>query len=185
MKQVIFAVIILSVLTSLKAQPIDLGFRLESQVLFTKIAHNESDSETSSLLTCGELTFGIYPIKKLLIEARFGYEPGIYFLGYKGTEYGIYAKYFLFNSLYFTGGIADHTNDGDGGYGSSKNLVMPSLGIGVKPWKHVGIELLYQKANRQAISGVFDRSFPENSYTIYLSSLLKISIAADWIIGDF
>lgn len=152
MKLIIVSLILL--VTNLAAQDVEVGFRLETAGLHTTSSNGESKFAFGYLPTSVYLTAGVYPMEKLCFEGRFGRE--LVFDNYIGFEYELFAKYFINNYLYAVCGIAYHANEHNGGrlsFTFKNNLAMPALGIGVKPFKHFGIEAIFMKANNSSIGG--------------------------------
>src|SRR5690606_770754 len=136
-----------------KSQDVEVGFRFESLGLQRSYTSGKKDFGYSPLPTSLQLNFAIYPINKLALEIRGG--RILFFDNFIGYEYGIYSKYFITKKYYIVAGLSGHSNEGGGGgmYSGSvlNSFLMPSLGIGIKPWKNTSIELLFQKANSARI----------------------------------
>ncbi|MGE5497452.1 MAG: hypothetical protein ACM3Q2_05250 [Syntrophothermus sp.] len=170
----------------LHAQEIELGFRLEAQGLHRNYTYINSDFGISPFPTCIQLNAGISPFNNFWIELRGGKE--FVYSEFTGTEYGVFGRYFLNNSVYLTAGYAVHSNEESGGHTSgsySKVIEMPALGIGIKPWNHVGFSLLFQKLHNIPISWnvtyiIVDSKSVETYSITKVDWLIKFGLTFDW-----
>lgn len=185
-RKMISGIFILLLTFSIHAQEVEIGFRLEAQGLHRNYTYINSDFAIFPIPTCIQLNAGISPINNFWIEVRGGKEFA--YSDFTGWEYGIFGKYFVDNSLYLTAGYAVHSNEEGGGHTSgsfSKVIEMPVLGIGIKPWNHVGFSLLFQKLHNIPISWnvtyiIVDSKSIETYSITKVDWLIKLGMTFDW-----
>lgn len=163
-----------------QAQKFALGFRLESTGMHRNFSDGGSDFVDVFFFPSSiQLNLAYYPIENLSVEIRGGRE--ILFDDYMGYDYGLYSKYFISDKVYFTAGMAGHSNSG-----SSHNLggtypvsfLMPAAGIGYNIWSPFGLELQLQKPDNPAIS----YSGPSSAYIVNtkVGWMVKLSAVFGW-----
>jgi hypothetical protein len=170
--------------TIVKSQDVELGFRIESLGLYKSYSNFKTANFTyNPFPSCFQLTLALYPVKRISIEGRFGGE--FFYDDYSGAEYGIFVKYFISSPIYLTGGVAGHSNDGGSGsnydHSFTTSIIMPAIGFGIKPFNHVGIEALFQLANKKEIaSHLYFTGSDAISYKQKVDWLVKLGFAFGW-----
>jgi hypothetical protein len=184
-------IIILLVFASVDvgAQTIEMGLRVEAQGLRRYYSNGyKAGFMMYPYFSCLQLNVALYPMERLSIEGRFGRE--FLWEHYNGFEYGLFSKYFPWKSIYITGGIAGHSNEGGDGSNSGgsslSTLIMPAAGAGFKLAKNTSLEVLFQYAGNKKIGGSW--YFGNNDEVIRVKEtvewLMKIGLVFGWDLNN-
>ena len=163
------------------AQEYEFGIRIEAIGQQTSSSDGSTNFGWYPIPNAMKLHFGISPIEKIFFELRGG-KKFIWdnFIGYQLESF---VRYKFNEKFYFVGGLTYHMNEAwqSNTSGSMQvNIIMPSLGVGIKLWKQSGFEVMAQKANGVIGSQRNDYATHSESFSTKLNWALKLGYFYAW-----
>ncbi len=180
MNKVASFLLVLFYCSSLEAQVVKLGFRVEPNIIIS-----EKSGASSIILAPLSLhsTILIEPVNNFILDARAGYIFANEY--YTGIEFGIYIRYALTSRFLIIAGVNNHSNSGgahNSGGAITKDIFFKGIGIGFQVDSKISFDFMYSWTSDGEYAYYRDTDWLTYSKTLKkrINGIIKIGFCIAW-----
>ncbi len=185
MKKLFFLYILFPILLTAQNKNFNAGFDVSWDNIWFDSNNNQSNIFNGFLVsipTVYNIHFTYVHNKKISFQTKLGYVLPL-FENFGGIEYGISGKYQIYNDLFTTLGIINHSNEPSdkrhSGGSYNINLLFINFGIGYNLSKYVSAEVNYLHPT-QSMPIYYERNKPDEIVLYSVKYIVRLSLVFGW-----